>query len=654
MNKNVKKITALLLAVLMIAIMIPVGVVSINAATFNESYTLGSDPIDNLIAVAEAQNTRTKAEMGYTVPWCALFVSDCAIRAGLSDVIPGDAYCGTLYQNIIDAGGVEVDNPQRGDIVFYYCTASSCPDSGAPWVHVGIMTSSSSSIEGNSGGKVTAKTRITYTDMNGHTYGHSGTNSVIVKYLRPNYKTNSHIDLGDDFYAFIINTEMWKHLTVEQDNNVVIRGEKANHCADQVWKFERQSDGSYKIISLANGLCLDVDNASSESGTNVKMCNDNGNNAQRWYIYNTNNGVVLKSKCSDCVLDILGGDSNDGTNVQMFARNDTYAQIFTVYQLTESQLDNHTFSANLGDEFTAPLLNLKVWITLENCDNGDIALQNETGKSNQLWRFIRQIDGSYKIYSCYDGRCIDLDNAAHENGTNIKICGSNNNDAQRWYFYEYGGGYSIQSKASGKFFDVIGGKLYHGSSIQAWEWNGTDAQVFAVYRGNECKLGAVNLSVVPNYGSATFAWSTTYGETGYALKLWRGTALEGEPYLVQKSIPARTNSLSIDLPAGHYEGYILSQNYYESYNSNTVSFDVMESQLDKRFILGDADGDGVITILDATIIQRYLAGFKVRNSEAVEVCGDINGDGIDIPDATLIQRHLAELTVPYNIGEPFT
>ena len=68
-------------------------------------------------------------------------------------------------------------------------------------------------------------------------------------------------------------------------------------------------------------------------------------------------------------------------------------------------------------------------------------------------------------------------------------------------------------------------------------------------------------------------------------------------------------------------------------------------------IRGDSDGDGEITILDATVIQRYLASFVVRNPERVEQCGDVNGDGIDITDATCIQRYLAAFADPYNIGE---
>ena len=70
------------------------------------------------------------------------------------------------------------------------------------------------------------------------------------------------------------------------------------------------------------------------------------------------------------------------------------------------------------------------------------------------------------------------------------------------------------------------------------------------------------------------------------------------------------------------------------------------------WIMGDTDGDGEISILDATVIQRYLADFEVKYPERVKKCGDINGDGVDILDATLIQRYLAAYTIPYPIDIP--
>ena len=69
-------------------------------------------------------------------------------------------------------------------------------------------------------------------------------------------------------------------------------------------------------------------------------------------------------------------------------------------------------------------------------------------------------------------------------------------------------------------------------------------------------------------------------------------------------------------------------------------------------ILGDVDGDGEVTILDATFIQRYLAGIPIP-FELNEAIADVDGDGeVTIIDATYIQRWLASLNAPKGIGQP--
>lgn len=59
--------------------------------------------------------------------------------------------------------------------------------------------------------------------------------------------------------------------------------------------------------------------------------------------------------------------------------------------------------------------------------------------------------------------------------------------------------------------------------------------------------------------------------------------------------------------------------------------------------IGDADLDGTVTIVDATAIQRYLAGMKVFN-RLQTVVADVNENNeVDILDATIIQKELAQL-----------
>ena len=72
---------------------------------------------------------------------------------------------------------------------------------------------------------------------------------------------------------------------------------------------------------------------------------------------------------------------------------------------------------------------------------------------------------------------------------------------------------------------------------------------------------------------------------------------------------------------------------------------------ESSYIRGDADGDGKVTITDATMIQKYIAEYEMPENFQPEAC-DINGDDrITISDVTEIQRYLAGFDNIYHIGE---
>ena len=86
-----------------------------------------------------------------------------------------------------------------------------------------------------------------------------------------------------------------------------------------------------------------------------------------------------------------------------------------------------------------------------------------------------------------------------------------------------------------------------------------------------------------------------------------------------------------------------------SYYPGWVTLEVIEPE-EQIFILGDADCDGTVTIIDATVIQRYLADIPVKSFNMLTA--DANRNGVaDITDATAIQRYLADYTDHEDIGE---
>ena len=64
----------------------------------------------------------------------------------------------------------------------------------------------------------------------------------------------------------------------------------------------------------------------------------------------------------------------------------------------------------------------------------------------------------------------------------------------------------------------------------------------------------------------------------------------------------------------------------------------------KGGIIGDVNGDGVVTIIDATLIQKYSIDLPVEGV-FIDTLADVNGDGrISILDVTCIQKYVAEYT----------
>ena len=82
-----------------------------------------------------------------------------------------------------------------------------------------------------------------------------------------------------------------------------------------------------------------------------------------------------------------------------------------------------------------------------------------------------------------------------------------------------------------------------------------------------------------------------------------------------------------------------------------IDYVITDAPVEITFMVGDADGDGAITILDATKIQRLLVSLITDDDGMIALRGDSNGNGLDILDATRIQRYLAGFTITEPIGE---
>lgn len=80
----------------------------------------------------------------------------------------------------------------------------------------------------------------------------------------------------------------------------------------------------------------------------------------------------------------------------------------------------------------------------------------------------------------------------------------------------------------------------------------------------------------------------------------------------------------------------------------TISTNVEVSSPQPDIKLGDADGDGEISINDATLVQKVLSGMV--SDPYAEKAGDIDGDGeLSVNDVTYIQKYIAGYDIPFDI-----
>ena len=146
-------------------------------------------------------------------------------------------------------------------------------------------------------------------------------------------------NLGTDFYARIKNEPANRYLTNSNGN---VDGKPLDCSKQQIWKFVRQSDGGYKIISACDNTAMDVTNyGASGNGTNVQTFKDWDSTAQVFYIYYINQSYVFRPACSDVVLDLNGIT----LNLQIWSSGfNLNTQKFQIEKIESSDEVEHTFS----------------------------------------------------------------------------------------------------------------------------------------------------------------------------------------------------------------------------------------------------------------------------------------------------------------------
>ena len=427
--------TAVLLAVVIVALMIPITTVSVNAAS---NMTLRQ--LQAKFPAGKYWNhagTSTNNPDGYTDTPCyhhgsCDYYGKCGCNSagnaiqcfGFANKLAYDAF-GSYYTSW---SKTTLSNLKAGDVIRYKndghsifvtgfdgntITFGDCNSDGHCIIRWGA-TISKSTVAATLTGVYSAPSELT-------------TEDEPEKHWYDNY---SPADLGTEFYAQIKNKHTGNLFSKEGND---VNGRQPNGEKMQLWRFSKVDDGSYVIRSAENDWCLDVeagnniDNLNNQpGGTNVQVYGTyNGTGNQRFYIYNIFGAYYFRPVGMEKVVD-MGIDSN------LVAVWD-YAENFAPQKFDIIRQDFNGYSPeNLGENFYAYIHNSKrkQVLTLENSissNASDVCGADNSNSTSQIWKFIRLGDGSYCISNLENGWYLDVEagnninNISDQpNGTNVQ------------------------------------------------------------------------------------------------------------------------------------------------------------------------------------------------------------------------------------------
>ena len=357
----------------------------------------------------------------------------------------------------------------------------------------------------------------------------------------------------------------------------------------------------------------------------------------------------------------------------------------TIYGITVSKLDSATSipkaSSGYFQETRSPRKGDIVrcndyvhWALVKEVNGTTVTIIQQNAYWNnytcaQVGNTVSSSDNSVSFFT-YSGYLPDDGGPIEPTAPNINVCVNAPevditwNDVGAYGYYLYVENRDTQnipySNDLGRSFSV-----HLGLSEGHWR-----VYVMAMYSNNEIKSSSYDfdiriesptVSVSVNTPTVDISWNDV-GASSYYIYVQN---------LDTQNIPYSNNIgkncfIHLGLSNGKWRAYVTAVYSEDLMKSTSVDFTIGDNVIPtvplteplttpptepSTIMLGDVDGDGEVTIIDATCIQRKLA--SIPTAKYFESAADTDGDGeVTIIDATAIQRHLVQLPAPDRIGKP--
>ncbi len=339
---------------------------------------------------------------------------------------------------------------------------------------------------------------------------------------------------------------------------------------------------------------------------------------------------IFTSQNSNYAMDIASSSNAAGANVQLDKKATTLYQLFEIKHVG----NGYYTIMNLGSE---KYLDVKDAGT-ENATNVQQAKKKDG--SSQKWQIIKI--GNYYCFvpECAKETCLDLENGSASVGLNVRIWETNLRETQKFRLTKVNLDDLTKGEISVDDVDGEQGTRIKVPIVLEENLGIAKMQITMSYDSSKLKLVEItngklfelDLSADAAYRSNpyTFVWDgalkedrSATGTLGTAVFEILGDAKVGETSVkvkVDSSIDYKDKAITIPSATGMVE--ILSA---------------------QEGIPGDVNVDGVVDLLDAILLRRYVADWDVKvNLEA----SDVDGNGIiDLLDAIILRRYVADWDV---------
>lgn len=402
----------------------------------------------------------------------------------------------------------------------------------------------------------------------------------------------------EGFFAYIEDENSGELLLNNKNGGAYFANGDSADEQNKLWRFTLADNGSYIVTSLYDGYALDISGASAEKGTPVALWWAHGKENQQWDIIGSGSPYYLQSSQSGLVIENNGGTLSDSTGIRIWNKDADHSQKFNIIRVNEPDITAYDLKAVGSGKDT----NITISWNAENADRADLIIYDETG-ANVLHKYTDLKNGSQTIdlnEGSYCAQVTTYNDMFRTTAVSSKLMFRHTFRSAFFVSYDLTGGTGAigrQTKSSGKdltLSDVV-------PQRKGMEFIGyTD------------HMGASNVKYQPGDTYKDDADITLYA-------VWR----------VSKNSVSETP----DTPDSPDEPD-------NSGNENG----------NKKLLMGNVNGDGIINTNDAVMILRAGTGLTELDENAA-ACADVNSDGsVDSSDALDVLWYSIGLLIGGSVG----